>query len=304
MCLIQLEFYILYIQEFRMKVHKITTRDKDYPDALRNIASQPKQLFYIGAPPIDLDQRPTVAIVGSRKVSHYGQQVTAELASALASRKITIVSGLALGVDAIAHQAALGAGGRAIAVLPCGLDKIYPATNYQLAKRILDQGGTLITEYPAGTEPFKQNFIARNRLIAGLAQATLITEAAEKSGSLHTANFALEQGKEVLAVPGNITSYLSAGTNNLIKSGATPITSAQDIFAVLNLTVQAEEEHEILAANEEEQIILKLLTSGVSDGTELLAGSKLKTALFNQTLTMMEITGKIKAAGNDQWRIA
>jgi len=294
----------VYTQNMGLRVIKITPKDSDYPNSLRNIASPPKQLFYIGASLGDLDQRPSVAIVGSRKVSHYGQQITSELSSVLATRHITVVSGLALGVDAIAHQAALSAGGRAIAVLPSGLDLIYPASNRQLANRILEQGGTLITEYPAGTEPFKQNFIARNRLIAGLAQATLITEAAEKSGSLHTANFALEQGREVLAVPGNITSYLSAGTNNLIKSGATPVTSAQDIFAALNLTLQVEEEHEILAANEEEQIILKLLIGGVSDGTELLAQSELKTALFNQTLTMMEITGKIKAAGNDQWRIA
>ena len=293
----------MYGQETFMKVHKITARDNDYPDTLRNIATPPKQLFYLGASLSNLDQRPTVAIVGSRKVSHYGQQVTAELASALASRQITIVSGLALGVDGIAHQAALEAGGKAIAVLPCGLDKIYPATNYQLAKRILEQGGTLITEYPAGTEPFKQNFIARNRIVAGLAQATLITEAAEKSGSLHTANFALGQGKEVLAVPGNITSYLSAGTNNLIKSGATPVTGPGDVFAALNLSVKPETVHEIVAANYEEQIILKLLTSGVSDGTELLDLSKLGTAVFNQTLTMMEITGKIKAAGNDSWLI-
>ena len=287
-----------------MKVHKITIKDSDYPASLRNISSPPKQLYYLGAPLSDLDQRPTVAIVGSRKVSHYGGQVTAELASALARRDITVVSGLAMGVDAIAHQAVVEAGGRAVAVLPSGLDLIYPASNRQLAKRILERGGTLITEYPFETEPFKQNFIARNRLIAGLAQATLITEAAEKSGSLHTANFALEQGREVLAVPGNITSYLSTGTNNLIKSGATPITSAQDIFEALNLAPGEATDHEIVAANKEEQIILKLLTSGVSDGTELLEQSELRPPVFNQTLTMMEITGKIKAAGNDYWRLA
>jgi len=284
-----------------MKIHKITIRSPGYPDSLKNIASPPKELFYIGESLTHLAQRPSVAIVGSRSISPYGQRVTVELASALAERGITIISGLAIGVDAVAHQAAINAGGKAIAVLPSGLDRIYPAANHNLARSIIAQKGTLITEYPERTEPYKTNFVARNRIIAGLANAVLITEAAQKSGSLHTANFALEQGKEVLAVPGNITSPLSAGTNGLIKSGAVPVTNVEDVLFALNIAPEKQSKREVVAANKEEQVILKLLTAGVTDGTELLARSGLKAAPFNQTLTMMEITGKIKAVGSGQW---
>jgi len=284
-----------------MKIHKITPKDNAYPERLHNIASPPKILFYVGAPLDQLAERPVIAIVGSRNISPYGRRVTIDLARALAERDITIVSGLAMGVDAIAHHAVVEAEGKAIAILPSGLDRIYPASNHALAKQILSTRGTLLSEYPEGTEPFKQNFVARNRIIAGLANAVLITEAAEKSGSLHTANFALEQGKEVLAVPGNITSPLSVGTNNLIKSGAVPVTRVEDILFALNIAAEKLPKREVAAANKEEQIVLKLLTAGVSDGTELLTQSALGTALFNQTLTMMEITGKIKAVGNGKW---
>jgi DNA processing protein len=245
---------------------------------------------------------PMLSVVGSRKVSPYGRQVTSQLVREVGQHGVVIISGLALGVDGLAHQAALEVGAKTIAVLPSGIDKIYPATHTQLARDILRQGGAIISEYPDGTEGFKGNFIARNRLVSGLAQAVLITEAAEKSGTLHTANFALEQGKTVLAVPGNITSPLSAGTNNLIKAGATPVTSATDILQALGLT-DYEQQLALLPANEQEALILAALQQGTTDAAELLTATQLDTIRFNQTLTMLELTGKIRPLGGGHWSL-
>jgi DNA processing protein len=245
-------------------------------------------------------QRPTIAIVGSRKVSAYGRDVTKRLARELAEQGMVIVSGLAFGVDSIAHQAVLDAGGQTIAVLPSPLESIYPASHRQLAKRIVEQGGALVTEYPAGTESFKGNFVARNRIIAGLADATLVTEAALKSGSLHTARFALNAGRDVLSVPGNITSPTSEGTNNLIKHGATPVTSVDDVLFSLGIDRSATKAIP-KGSNEAEQTILNLLHMGVVDGAQLQAKSGLSIEQFNQHLTMLEITGKIRSLGANQW---
>src|SRR5688572_6641342 len=218
-----------------MNNNKITLSTSDVPEKLRNIPNPPKQLFVIGKNVNELLNKPCVTIVGSRKVSAYGRAVTMGLAGELAKSGIVIISGLALGVDSLAHKAALDVGGLTVAVLPSGVDKIYPAAHFGLAKQILQQGGALVSEYPDGTPPLKHQFIERNRIASGLGDALLITEAAEKSGTLHTANFALEQGRPVLAVPGNITSPTSAGTNNLIKAGATPVTGVQDVLLALGL---------------------------------------------------------------------
>lgn len=282
-----------------MKVKKITPKSPEYPRYLCNIPSPPKQLFVLG----NLEKYTStklVAVVGSRAITPYGRQVTRQLAGDLASRGIGIVSGLALGVDAVAHQACLDAGGYTIAVLPCGLDAIHPATNRNLALRILAQGGALISEYPAGSMPFKQNFIARNRIVSGLSDALLITEASERSGSLHTANFALEQGKSVLAVPGNITTNTSRGTNNLIKSGATPVTEVNDILYALGFEGDTQAV-DVVGANVEEDTILQLIRRGCSDINELQVQSKLQPDTFSQTLTMLELTGKIRPLGTGQW---
>lgn len=283
-------------------IYKLTLRSKDFPKVLRTIPSPPKQLYCRGA--LDsLLERPRVAIVGSRSVSPYGRQVTEQLAGALAEQGVIIVSGLALGVDAIAHQAALEAGGLAIAVLPGPVDKIYPVTNTALANEILDKGGALVSEYTTDEFAFKQNFIARNRLVAGLSQAVLITEPAEKSGSLHTARFALEQGKDVLAVPGTITTPTSVGTNNLIKSGATPITSYVDVLHVLGMHDHATPAREVRGRNAHEQTVLDLLLKGVNDGEQLLKQSALSISEFNQVLTMLEIGGKIRPLGANHWSL-
>ena len=288
-----------------MEINKLTKRS--IPERLQQIPSPPKVLYSCGANLADLLQRPAVAIVGSRKVSTYGRQITTKLARELAEQGIVIVSGLALGVDALAHQAALDAGGLTIAVLPGPIQTIYPASHRNLAIQILQKGGALISEYAPDGQAFnfKTNFIARNRLVSGLADALLITEAAEKSGSLHTARFALEQGKDVLAVPGNITSSTSVGTNNLLPAGATPISSYEDVLHVLQLQQKTIVPLRVAkGANSEEQAIIDLLKAGTTDGEELQRASQLDIAQFNQTLTMLEITGKIRSLGANQWALA
>ncbi|HSW36982.1 MAG TPA: DNA-processing protein DprA [Candidatus Saccharimonadales bacterium] len=286
-----------------MIVNKLTLKSAGFPAPLRVIPSPPKILFHTGADLNELLQKPRVTIVGSRNVSPYGKQVTTALAYKLAEQGVVIISGLALGVDSIAHQAALEAGGLTIAVLPGPVEKIYPATHTQLAQQIIAKGGALISEYPEGMPGLKQNFIARNRLMAGLAQAVVITEAAEKSGSLHTAQFALEQGKDVVAVPGNITSPGSVGTNNLLKAGAQPVTSYKDVLNILGLAEHKTSLQAVKGRNQLEQKILDLLLQGISDGEQLLKQSEIEISLFNQTLTMLEIGGKIRSLGANHWAI-
>lgn len=283
------------------KVNKHKPNDSSFPAQLKQIPSSPSQLYSLGdiAP---LQTIKVVSIVGSRAVTPYGKQVTIRLAGELASRGIAIVSGLALGVDALAHQAALEAGGYTAAVLPSSVEHVYPASNRQLAQRILDQGGALISEYTGDTIAFKGNFIERNRLVSGLSDVLLITEASYRSGTLHTASFALDQGKTVMAVPGNITSPSSQGTNALIKSGALPVTDVGDILQALNLD-DTTLERDVTAASPEEARILVLLQQGITDVSELQTGSKLPPAVFNQTLTMLEITGKIRSLGGGHWAI-
>jgi DNA processing protein len=284
-----------------MKTIKLRLNDSAYPELLRNIPKAPKTIYALGNLELLSDQI-RLSVVGSRKVTAYGRQITTQLTNEVASQGIVIVSGLALGVDALSHRAALEVGGYTIAVMASGLDQVHPATNRELARQILTKNGCIVSEYPEGTPPLRPNFIARNRIVSGLSQGLLITESAEKSGTLHTANFALEQGRTVMAIPGNITSPLSVGTNNLIKSGATPITNSKDIITALGLEATGSTS-EVLAANEEEAIIIKLLQQGITDGAELLLSSKLDAPAFNQTLTMLEITGKIRSLGAGHWSL-
>jgi DNA processing protein len=278
------------------------TLTSHFPLNLDQLAKPPKQLYIEGDLEV-LINRPRLAVVGSRKVTPYGRSVTEKLITELVRSGVVIISGLAYGVDTIAHKTCLDAGGQTIAVLPSDLVDIYPSAHAGLAKDIVTRGGALVSEYPRGSVPYPGNFIARNRLIAGLADAVLITEAAIKSGTLHTANFALEQGKTVFAVPGNITSVLSGGCNNLIKTGAVPVTSVEDILQAMGWDAEADEK-EIVASTPEEHAILELLKGGISEGAILLAETGLSVQLFNQTLTMLEITGRIKPLGANQWALA
>jgi DNA processing protein len=285
-------------------VKELTLESSDFPERLRDIATPPTHLFIWGRDVNELLTKPCVTVVGSRKVSAYGKTVTSLLVTELVRAGIVIISGLALGVDSLAHKAALEAGGLTIAVLPSPFDHIYPASHHALAKQIVAQGGALVTEYPNGAQVYPINFIARNRIASGLGDALLITEAAEKSGTLHTANFALEQGRPVLAVPGNITSPTSAGTNNLIKTGAVPVTSAADVLQALGIEPDKQQSKQAPKSHDpNEQVLLDLLFSGISDGGELLTGSQLELHVFNQTLTMLEIRGHIRALGNNHWSL-
>ncbi|HSX27174.1 MAG TPA: DNA-processing protein DprA [Patescibacteria group bacterium] len=282
-----------------MKVNKVSLHDKDFPEILRDIPSPPKELYIWGnlAP---LLVRSRLAVVGSRKITPYGQTVTTRFAREAAEQGIVIVSGLAYGADSIAHRACLEVGGQTIAILPTGLDTIYPAAHRGLAKQIVEKGGAVISEYPPKTTAYAVNFIARNRLVSGISDGVLITEAALKSGTLHTANFALNQGRTVMAVPGNITSPGSVGTNNLIKAGAVPVTDISDVFLALDIAFKPITK-DVLASSREEAAILEALNSGAREVNELLSVTGLETALFNQTLTMLEINGKIRPMGSGKF---
>ncbi len=269
---------------------------------LQGVQPSVTELYVTSSNLDDLLSRPRVAIVGSRKVSPYGRLVTDQFASELARAGVVVVSGLALGVDAIAHRAALAAGGLTLAVLPSSLEQIYPRSHHGLARQIVGQGGALLTEYASGTRTYKNQFIERNRIVSGISDVLLITEAASNSGTMHTARFALEQGKDVLAVPGNITSPTSEGTNRLIREGAAPALSVQDVFEVLHIAPQPPKQT-VQGSTPAEQCILELLTADVRDGGELLARSGLSVEQFNQTFTMMEITGKVQPIGSNQWSL-
>ena len=283
------------------KVNKLTLTDHAYPQLLKHIPDAPETLYVRGSIEA-LSFNTSLSVVGSRKPTAYGRGVTELLTREVAQKGIPIVSGLALGIDSIAHKAALEVDCTTVAVLPGGLERIYPTSHRYIAETILKQGGALVSEYPEGTPPIRSNFIARNRIVSGLTSATLITEAAQRSGTLHTAKFALEQGRSVLAVPGPITSPYSKGTNSLLSSGARIVTEAQDILDEIGASDTNDlSQTELLAATEEEHVIIELLRDGVTDGRELLAKSKLETSAFNQTMTMLEISGKISPLGADTW---
>ncbi|HEU5004823.1 MAG TPA: DNA-processing protein DprA [Candidatus Saccharimonadales bacterium] len=287
-----------------MKVNSLKRDDPSFPAILKQIHSVPEQLFWLGSTPEEWLQLPRVAVVGSRKVSAYGREVTSQLAKELAKHGVVVISGLALGVDSIAHQAALEVGGQTIAILPAGLDKIYPASHAGLARSIIAHGGALVSEYPLGATPHKQNFIARNRIVSGLVDVLVITEAAAASGSLHTARFALEQGKTVMAVPGNITSPLSEGANNLIKSGAVPVTGVEDVLFALGLEIGQQKIPRLFSGNDQERAVFELITSGITAQEDLAIELSLDGASLATILTMLEINGHIRPAGAGYWLVA
>lgn len=283
-----------------MVVNMLTLRTDLIPDRLQHIPDPPKSLLYRGAEPSAFESKPALAIVGSRKVSSYGRLVTERLSNELAALGIVIVSGLALGIDSIAHQAAIQAGGTTIAVVPGGVDFVYPYSNRSVAERIITSGGSIISELCDKQLPIKAQFLVRNRLVSGLADAVLITEAAERSGSLNTASHALTQGKTVFAVPGNITSGLSAGTNNLIKAGAIPVTCAQDILSEMGWG-SVKSDDNLASFSPDEQKLIRLIGNGCSSGEELLIRSGLTASSYTETMTMLELSGVIKAVGGNQW---
>jgi DNA processing protein len=258
-------------------------------------------LYYVCDDISEIFKRPRVAIVGTRKVTPYGRYVTEMIAGELARLGVVIVSGLAYGVDEIAHTAALEAGGLTAAVLPGPVSDIYPRGHEQLGRRIVEEGGALISEYPSGSQiTYKSQFVERNRIVAGMSDVLIITEAAQKSGTLHTARFAREQGRTVFAVPGNITSISSAGANHLLSEGASVLTHINDVVHALGFRAAVKPARP-KGDSPSEQAILDLINTDVRDGHLLLERTRLGVSEFNQALTMLELTGKIRALGSNQW---
>ena len=298
------EKLIAKLKEEGVKV--ITIKDESYPKLLAEIYNPPLLLYCRGE--FDLKDDFTLAVVGTRKYTNYGKQTTDYLVKELARNNLTIVSGLALGIDCLAHLATLEAGGKTIAVLGSGLDRqnIYPSQNRYLAEKIIAGGGAIISELPLGTPPLRHNFPQRNRLISGLCLGTLIIEAGEKSGALITAAYALEQNREVFAVPGSIHSPASAGPNKLIKEGAKVVTSAADIIETLNLTQATAyiSAKKIMPEGENEKKIISLLSFEPIHIDELVRASGLDTGVANSTLVIMEMKGMIKNLGGMYYILA
>lgn len=284
-----------------MKINKYSPLEQKYLQILESLAKTPKSVYVMGNLPET--RQPTVAIVGTRRPTAYGREVTHRFACELARRGVVIVSGLALGVDGIAHRAALEADGTTIAVLANSLPKIYPSTHRDLAKEIIEKGGAVLTEFEDNENPHGYDFLSRNRIVSGLSDAVIITEAAARSGTLNTAMHALEQGKEVFVVPGNITSPLSAGCNALIKQGATPITSADDVLEFLFPNARDTQTSLPLGTTPQETAILELLQQGIRDGDELQQRTAIPASEFSMALTMLEMNGAIRALGGNQWTV-
>lgn len=281
-------------------IQAVTLEDEFYPKLLREIYNPPPVIFYKGVWNLEADEF-ALAVVGTRKYSSYGFRVTPEITKELANKGLVIISGLALGIDSLAHEATLEVKGRTIAVLGSGLDSknIYPSFNKYLSAKIVDNGGLLVSEYAPGTEPLRSNFPQRNRIIAGLSLGVLVVEAPESSGALLTARFALEQNREVFAIPGSIYSPNSLGPNNLISMGAKLVTSAEDILEALNLNLVKEfvVTKKIAPDSLEEAKVLENLSVEPIHVDELKRLTKLDTALLNSTLTLMEMKGRVRNLG-------
>jgi len=280
----------------RYGVKAFTWHDPDYPSRLKEIYDYPPVLYVRGS--LLPEDEWCLAVVGTRRASVYGRQVTEEIVSDLARSKITIVSGLAKGIDSIAHRSALDAGGRTMAVFACGLDAVYPSENAELARSIIQQGA-LISEYPLGTRPRAENFPRRNRIMSGMSLGVLIVEAGNTSGALITANMALEQNREVFAIPGSILSPTSRGTNRLIQEGAKLVRDYTDILEELNLTAVAHqiEIKEVIPASDTESLLLKQLTAEPTHIDEVCRSSGLPISTVSSTLAMMELKGMVKQMG-------
>lgn len=287
----------------RHGVKVFTWHDADYPARLKEIYDYPPVLYVLGS--LLPEDEWCLAVVGTRRATVYGRQVTEEIVADLARGKITIVSGLARGIDSVAHHSALEAGGRTIAVFACGLDTVYPAENAGLAKRIAQQGA-LVSEYPLGTKPRPENFPRRNRIMSGLSLGVLATEAGETSGAMITAHMALEQNREVLAIPGSILSPSSKGTNRLIQEGAKLVHNCEDILEELNLSAVSHqiEFKEVIPTSDTESLLLKQLGAEPTHIDEVCRNSGLPVSTVSSTLAMMELKGSVKQVGTMNYALA
>jgi DNA processing protein len=267
----------------------IRRREAAFPALLAAIHDPPPQLYVRGAGDVSLLELPSVAVVGARACSSYGRSVARSLARELAQAGLVVVSGMARGIDGEAHRGALDGGGSTLAVLGCGVDRDYPAAHAELARRICQQG-LVVSEYEPGIEPAPWRFPARNRIIAGLCGATLVIEARERSGALITADFALEEGRDVLAVPGEITSSLSNGTNALLRLGATPVTCAADVLEGFGIELVKPKPASLGNVAE---ALLHELDKGALTGDELVRVSGVDAAHGVATLVELELAGRV-----------
>ena len=287
----------------RYEVKALTCHDPDYPSRLKEIYDYPPLLYVRGC--LLPEDEWCLAVVGTRRATVYGRQVTEEIVADLARSKITIVSGLARGIDSVAHHSTLDTGGRSLAVFACGLDTVYPSENANLARSIIQQGA-LISEYPLGTRPRAENFPRRNRIMSGLSLGVLIIEAGETSGAMITARLALEQNREVFAIPGSILSPVSKGTNHLIQEGAKLVRDYTDILEELNLMTVAHqiEMKEVLPSSDTESLLLKQLCAEPVHIDEVCRSSGLPVSTVSSTLAMLELKGLVKQVGTMNYVLA
>ncbi|MBK9945281.1 MAG: DNA-protecting protein DprA [Kouleothrix sp.] len=281
-------------------IQLLTREHAAYPAVLAQIPAPPPLLYVRGR--LAAVDAWSVAVVGTRSPTSYGKEAARRLAGDLAGAGVTVISGLAIGIDTLAHTAALEAGGRTIAVLACGADLVYPERNRALAEQIC-QAGAIISEFPLGAKPTPQMFPVRNRLISGLALGTLVIEAGISSGALITVDYALEQGRDVFAVPGSIFSKVSQGTNQLLRNGATIATSAQDMLEALNLNAATAQQEIQLAFPDDpaEAALLDLVSYEPQHIDELRRASGLAVADVSAMLAMMELKGLVRQAGALQY---
>ncbi len=353
--------------DFFVKINQISPLEHNFTEVLNTIALMPKTLYFRGKLPENMSKegkmmRPkTVSVVGSRHNTKYGEEVAYHLAYELAKRSVVVVSGLAYGIDTIAHRGCLDAGGITVAVLGTPINKIYPRAHESVAHQIIKQGGAVISEYASNapgyldaplapgeagydgmnwigfkpdqasstssyepsellaneqhTRPFirrrvdqKQSFLYRNRLISGLSDIVVVVEAAERSGSLNTATHALEQGKTVFAVPGNITSPYSQGCNKLVRQGALPYTEPDDILRELfpeefTKRYRKLKQRKLIGDTDAETKVLQSIAEGLRSGEEIMSKTLLPPEVFNETITLLEIKSRIRSLGCNRWSL-
>lgn len=298
---ISLDRELELIEKYHIKV--INCESPEYPKLLKEVYDHPPVIFIRGD--IKDQDESILAVVGTRRATSYGRQVTEELVTDLAHNGITIVSGLAKGIDAIAHRAALDANGRTIAIFASGLDIVYPPENVKLAREIMEHGA-LISEHPLGTKPKADNFPRRNRILSGLSRGVLIVESGESGGALITANFAVEQNREVFAVPGNIFSLMSKGPNKLIQEGAKLVRNYMDIIEELNISVAVQqlEMKEVTVSDRTESLIINCVSAEPVHIDQICRNSGLDTAIVTSTVAILELKGLVQHVGNLNYVIA
>ena len=297
-----------------MKIKKISPQSEDFTEVLASIALKPKTLYYYGKMPKNMifdgkmGRPKTVAIVGTRKNTRYGEEIAYRAAYECARAGAVVVSGLAYGIDSIAHRGALDAGGVTIAILGTAIDRIYPREHTALAQEIVDKGGAIMSEYGPGAAlgaEMRSTFLLRNRLIAGLADVVLVVEAAKRSGALNTAAHAITQGKDVFAVPGDINKPMSQGCNQLIASNALVYANPQDLLDKLFPLGRKKKKQKkrFIGGSDEEKLVMNELMGGVQDGDEIVEKTGLSVSAYNQAVTMLELKGIIEPLGGNCWAV-